>query len=85
MTSKINIDTNAFIEAYRREACPWNVFNEEYKNQVTKTDAQKRLAEEFDITGKVRTIAVMSCMLFFLVKLSSKIDTNINTLILKKL
>ena len=56
MASKDNIDTNAFIEAYRREACLWNVFDEEYKNRVTKTDAQKRLAEEFDITGKVRTI-----------------------------
>ena len=56
MASKNNIDTNAFIEAYRREACLWNVFDEEYKNRVTKTDARKRLAEEFDITGKVRTI-----------------------------
>ena len=56
MASKSNIDTNAFIEAYRREACLWNVFDEEYKNGVTKTDAQKWLAEEFDITGKVRTI-----------------------------
>ena len=56
MASKNNIDTNAFIEAYRREACLWNVFDEEYKNRVTKTDAQKRLAEEFDIAGKVRTI-----------------------------
>ena len=51
-----NIDTNAFIEAYRREACLWNVFDEQYKNRVTKTDAQKWLAEEFVITGKVRTI-----------------------------
>ena len=56
MASKNNIDTNAFIKAYRREACLWNVFDEEYKNRVTKTDAQKRLAKEFDITGKVRTI-----------------------------
>ena len=56
MASKNNIDTNAFVEAYHGEACLWNVFDEEYKNQVTKTDAQKRLAEEFDITGKVRTI-----------------------------
>ena len=42
MASKNNIDTNAFIEAYRREACLWNVFDEEYKNRVTKRDAQKR-------------------------------------------
>ena len=56
MASKNNFDTNAFIEAYRREACLWNVSDEEYKNRVTKTDAQKQLAEEFDISGKVRTI-----------------------------
>ena len=56
MVSKNNIDTNAFIEPYRREACLWNVFDKDYKNRVTKTDAQKRLAKEFDITGKVRTI-----------------------------
>ena len=56
MANKSNIDTNAFIEAYQREACLWNVFDEEYKNRVTKTDAQNWLAEEFDITGKVRTI-----------------------------
>ena len=56
MASKNNIDTNTFIEAYLREACLWNVFDEVYKNRVTKTDAQKWLAEEFDITGKVRTI-----------------------------
>ena len=56
MARKNNIDINAFIEAYRREACLWNVFDEECKNRVTKTDAQKRLAKKFDITGKVRTI-----------------------------
>ena len=56
MASKNNVDTNVFIEAYRREACLWNVFVEEYKIRVTETAAQKRLAEEFDVTGKVRTI-----------------------------
>ena len=56
MASKNNIDTNAFIEAYRREACLWNVFGEEYEIRITKTAAQTRLAEEFDITCKVRTI-----------------------------
>ena len=56
IASKNNIDTNAFIEAYLREASLWNVFDEEHKNRVTKTDAQKRLAEEFGITDKVRTI-----------------------------
>ena len=46
------IDTYLFIEAWEGERCLCDVNSDIYKNRYEKVKSFKKLAEQFDVTGK---------------------------------
>ena len=60
MSKKI-IDT----AACEKETCLWNVYSDEYKNRLEKSEAIKRISDEFEIAGKYEKLFGILSSVFF--------------------
>ena len=50
--AKRNELTEAFIDAWRREECLWDVTSHHYKNREKKQERINTIMEKFDMTGQ---------------------------------
>ena len=49
--AKGNEHTEAFIDAWRREQCLWDLTSHHYKNREKKQNSINIIMEKFDMTG----------------------------------